>query len=206
MILAPLLIGATRFLVGARARWEGAAPTPAQRIYFANHASHLDTMVLWAALPPGLRRRTRPVAAADYWGRDRLHRHLALEVLDAVLIDRGAGADALIPLAEALREGDSLIVFPEGTRNPAPLPGPFKAGLYFLAKDFPQVELIPVYLDNLHRALPKGVYLPVPVSTAALFGPPMRVEPGEDKAAFLARAQAAVTALGRSLHPEPADD
>lgn len=206
MILAALLIGATRFLVGARARWEGAAPTPVQRIYFANHASHLDTMVLWAALPPGLRRRTRPVAAADYWGRDRLHRHLALEVLDAVLIDRGAGRDALIPLAEALRDGDSLIVFPEGTRNPAPLPGPFKAGLYFLARDFPQVELIPVYLDNLHRALPKGVYLPVPVSTAALFGPPMRVEPGEDKAAFLARARAAVTALGRSLHPEPADD
>ena len=205
MILGPLLIGATRFLVGARARWEGATPAPVQRIYFANHASHLDTMVLWAALPPELRRRTRPVAAADYWGRDRLHRYLALEVLNAVLIDRGAGPDALIPLAEALRAGDSLIVFPEGTRNPAPLPGPFKAGLYFLAKDFPQVELIPVYLDNLHRALPKGVYLPVPVSTAALFGPPMRVEPGEEKADFLARAHASVTALGRSLHPEEAD-
>ncbi len=205
MSIAPLLIGATRFLVGGRGRWLGAAPVPAQRIYFANHASHLDTMVLWAALPAELRRATRPVAAADYWGRDRLHRYLALEVLDAVLIDRGAGADALIPLADALRAGDSLIVFPEGTRNPAPLPGPFKAGLYFLARDFPGVELVPVYLDNLHRALPKGVYLPVPVSTAALFGAPIRVEPGEEKAAFLARAHAAVTALGLSLHPEAAD-
>lgn len=206
MTIASLLFGATRFLVGARARWMGATPSSAQRIYFANHASHLDTLVLWAALPAELRRRTRPVAAADYWGRNRLYRYLALDVLRAVLIDRGAGADALIPLADALRAGDSLIVFPEGTRNPAPLPGPFKAGLYFLGKDFPQVELVPVYLDNLHRALPKGVYLPVPVSTSALFGAPMQVEPGETKADFLARAQAAVTALGRSLHPEADDD
>ena len=206
MIVGPLLIGATRFLVGGRARWLGATPSPVQRIYFANHASHLDTMVLWAALPGELRRRTRPVAAADYWGGDPLHRYLALDVLNAVLIDRAVGgAEALVPLAEALRAGDSLIVFPEGTRNPAPLPGPFKAGLYFLARDFPGVELIPVYLDNLHRALPKGVLVPVPVSAAALFGAPMRVEPGEDKAAFLARAHAAVTALGVSLHPEGAD-
>jgi 1-acyl-sn-glycerol-3-phosphate acyltransferase len=206
MTTAALLIGATRFLVGGRPRWVGATPSPAQRIYFANHASHLDTMVLWAALPAELRRRPRPGAAADYWGADRLHRYLALEVLNAVLIDRAVGGPAaLVPLAEALGAGDSLIVFPEGTRNPAALPGPFKAGLYFLAKDFPQVELVPVYLDNLHRALPKGVYLPVPVSTAAHFGAPMRVEPGEEKAAFLARAHAAVTALGRALHPEGAD-
>ncbi len=205
MSLAALLIGATRFLVGGRGRWVGTAPSRAQRIYFANHASHLDTLVLWAALPPDLRAGTRPVAAADYWGRDRLHRYLAGEVLGAVLIDRGAGAEALVPLAVALREGASLIVFPEGTRTIAPLPGPFKSGLYHLAREFPEVELVPVYLDNLHRALPKGVYLPVPVSTSALFGAPLRVGEGEDKTAFLARARAAVTALGLSLHPELAD-
>jgi 1-acyl-sn-glycerol-3-phosphate acyltransferase len=199
------LIGATRFLVGGRARWIGTAPGQEQRIYFANHASHMDALVLWAALPAELRRSTRPVAAADYWGRDRVHRYLAEQVLGAVLIERGGGAAALVPLAEALRAGASLIVFPEGTRNPEPLPGPFKAGLYFLALDFPEVELVPVYLDNLHRALPKGVLLPVPVSAAALFGAPMRVEADEEKAAFLARAHAAVMALGRGQHPELAD-
>ena len=143
-------------LVGGRARWIGSRPDPVQRIYFANHASHMDALVLWAALPAELRRGTRPVAAADYWGRDPLRRRLAEEVLGAVLIERGTGAEALVPLAAALREGASLIVFPEGTRNPEPLPGPFKAGLYFLAREFPGVELVPVYLDNLNRALPKG--------------------------------------------------
>jgi 1-acyl-sn-glycerol-3-phosphate acyltransferase len=203
--LGSALIGATRFLVGGRARWIGSRPDSVQRIYFANHASHMDALVLWAALPAELRRTTKPVAAADYWGRDPWRRRLAEEVLGAVLIERGTGAEALVPLAAALREGASLIVFPEGTRNPEPLPGPFKAGLYFLARDFSGVELVPVYLDNLNRALPKGVLLPVPVSSAALFGAPMAVEPSEEKAEFLARAQAAVTALGRLQHPEVAD-
>jgi len=203
--LGAALIGANRFLVGGRARWIGTRPGPAQRIYFANHASHMDTLVLWAALPAELRRTTRPVAAADYWGGDRVRRYLAEAVLGAVLIDRGAGAEALVPLAAALREGFSLIVFPEGTRGAEVLPGPFRAGLYFLARDFPEVELVPVYLDNLNRALPKGVLLPVPVSAAALFGAPMQVGAGEEKAAFLARAHAAVSALGRGQHPELAD-
>ncbi len=205
-MIAPLLIGAMRFLVGGRARWIGTVPTPAQRIYFANHTSHLDTLVLWAALPRSLRATTRPVAAADYWGGDRLRRHLALSTLGAVLIERGAGADALLPLADALRDGASLIVFPEGTRHPQLLPAAFRSGLYHLARDFPGVELVPVYLDNLHRAWPKGTLVPVPVSTGVLFGAPLRVGLGEERNPFLARARDAVIALGRSAHPEAAAD
>jgi 1-acyl-sn-glycerol-3-phosphate acyltransferase len=201
-MIAALLIGAMRFLVGGRARWIGTSPAPTQRVYFANHTSHLDTLVLWAALPPSLRATTRPVAAADYWGGDRLRRHLALSTLDAVLIDRGAGADALLPLADALRAGASLIIFPEGTRHPQLLPAAFRSGLYHLAREFPAVELVPVYLDNLHRAWPKGTFLPVPVSTGVLFGAPLRVALGEERNRFLARARDAVIALGRSVHPE----
>lgn len=204
-MIAPLLIGASRFLVGGRARWIGTVPSPTQRIYFANHTSHLDTLVLWAALPPSLRGTTRPVAAADYWGADRLRRHLASATLGAVLIERGAGAEALVPLADALRAGASLIVFPEGTRRPQPMPAAFRSGLYHLARDFPAVELVPVYLDNLHRAWPKGTLLPVPVSTGVLFGAPLRVGLGEERNAFLARARDAVIALGRTVHPEAVD-
>jgi 1-acyl-sn-glycerol-3-phosphate acyltransferase len=205
VILASVLIGAMRFLVGGKARWVGSAPTLAQRIYFANHTSHLDTLVLWSALPPGLRARTRPVAAADYWGAGPLRRRLARSMLDAVPIRRGAGAEALAPLAQALRDGASLIVFPEGTRGPGLMPAPFRSGLYHLARDFPAVELVPVYLDNLYRAWPKGTLLPVPVSTAVRFGAALRLEPGEARPAFLARTREAVCRLGRQVHPEAGD-
>lgn len=195
-----LLIGATRFLVGGRALWLGCKPTPAKRIYFANHSSHLDTLVLWAALPAALRATTRPVAAADYWGGTRLHRFVALDVLGAVLIERGAGPDALIPLNDALKNGASLIVFPEGTRGADLLPGPFKSGLYYLARDNPDAELVPVWLDGLQRAFPKGTYLPVPIASTALFGTPIRLHPDEDKADFLARARGEIIALAQQRH------
>ncbi|HET9067186.1 MAG TPA: lysophospholipid acyltransferase family protein [Amaricoccus sp.] len=205
MILASVLIGAMRFLVGGRARWLGTLPTPGQRIYFANHTSHLDALVLWAALPPGPRARTRPVAAEEYWSAGRLRRRLAGRMLGAVLIRRGAGAEALAPLEAALAEGDSLIVFPEGTRGAEVLPAAFRSGLWQLARAHPAVELVPVYLDNLHRAWPKGTLLPVPVSAAVIFGEPIRLEAGEGRGAFLGRARAAVAALGRGAHPEAGD-
>jgi len=193
------LIAATRFLVGGQGIWVGCAPEPRQRIYFANHGSHLDTILLWAALPPHLRASTHPVAAADYWGRGRLRRYVALEVLNAVLIDRQATrrteGGPLGPLKATLAAGESLIIFPEGTRAAERLPGPFKPGLFHLASDFPDVELVPVYLDNLARAFPKGSYFPVPIACAARFGPPIALAPGEAKSAFLERAREAVVAL-----------
>lgn len=192
-----LLIGLARFLVGGQAVWFGTAPSARQRIYFANHASHLDTLLLWAALPPDLRRLTHPVAAADYWGKGPVRRYIATRVLNAVLIDRQGGGKAspLEPLAERLREGHSLIIFPEGTRAGERLPGPFKSGLYHLALDFPAAELVPVYLDNLRRAFPKGSLLPVPISCTARFGAPVALGEGEAKADFLDRARQAVAAL-----------
>lgn len=198
-MIRTLLIGATRFLVGGQGVWIGCAPSRRQRIYFANHASHLDTVTLWAALPPELRALTHPVAAADYWGGDRLRRHIAIDVLNAVLIDRKgtghAGGGPLEPLRKVLAAGESLIIFPEGTRAAERLPGPFKSGLYHLATEFAGAELVPVYLDNMRRALPKGSFFPVPISCAVRFGTPLTITPGEPKAAFLDRAREAVVAL-----------
>lgn len=195
-MIGALIIAATRFLVGGTAVWVGCQLSARQRIYFANHSSHLDTVILWAAIPADLRRRVRPVAAADYWGKGRLRRHIALKVLNAVLIDRQTrSANPLQPLEDALAAGDSLIFFPEGTRASERLPGPFKGGLYHLARAFPEVELVPVFLDNLRRALPKGSLLPVPISCVARFGCPIRLEPGEAKPAFLERSRKAVEAL-----------
>ena len=195
-MIGALIIGATRFLVGGTAAWVGCGPSAKQRIYFANHSSHLDTIILWSAIPADLRRRVRPVAAADYWGRGRLRRHIALKVLNAVLIDRETRSkNPLEPLDTALLAGDSLIIFPEGTRGIEKLPSPFKGGLHNLARAHPDVELVPVFLDNLRRALPKGSFLPVPISCVARFGCPLQLREGEPKAEFLARARAAVEAL-----------
>lgn len=204
-MLELLLIGLTRFLVGGRAYWLGCAPEPRQRIYFANHTSNLDTVVLWAALPPELRQSTRPVAAADYWGHGRLRRAFGIGVLRAVLIDRATGGRAALdPLHAALAEGDSLIIFPEGGRFPGPLPQPFKSGLYHLAQAHPDVELIPVWLENSGRALPKGASIPIPVSASAVFGVPLAPMPEEERDAFLERARAALVALATRLTEERA--
>jgi 1-acyl-sn-glycerol-3-phosphate acyltransferase len=195
MWLSTLLIGTVRLLVGATPRWTGSAPTGAQRIYFANHSSHIDTIALWSALPPALRAKTRPMAAADYWGASRLRRYVVLQGLNALLIDRNRtdpDADPLEPLYAALDCGDSLILFPEGTRQFQAQPGPFKSGLFHLAERYPQVDLIPVYLENLNRSMPKGTFLPVPIICTVRFGATLQRIQNENKHGFLERAREAV--------------
>ena len=90
-----------RLVTGARAHWHGCEPSTQQRIYFANHTSHIDTVALWSALPPDLRAKTRTAAAADYWGSSALKRMIALQALNAVLIDRKR-ADPEADVAPAL--------------------------------------------------------------------------------------------------------
>lgn len=193
-MLPCLLAASAKLFIGAYPRWEGSVPQARQRIYFANHTSHLDTVALWAALPRSLRARTRPVAANDYWGKG-LHGILALRGFNAVLIDRhrsNGQQDPLQPLYEALEQGDSLILFPEGTRHDDRLPQSFKAGLFHLAQRFPQVEFIAVYLDNARRCLPKGSVVPLPLICTVRFGPCVELGPGESRQDFLERARAAV--------------
>ena len=196
-MLSSLLVAAVKIFIGAYPRWVGSRPNDTQRIYFANHASHLDTVALWSALPPALREHTRPVAARDYWSKG-VRKLIADKGFNAVLIERDRSkceGDPLQPLHDALDAGDSLILFPEGTRNHEPLPQPFKAGLFHLAQQYPHVELVPVYLDNARRALPKGSMVPVPLVCTARFGAPLARVPDEDKAQFLERARNAVVEL-----------
>lgn len=196
VVLRELLCGAVRFLVGAYR--SGALPAGyRQRIYFANHSSHLDTLTLLAALPLRARLLTRPVAARDYWCASKLRQWVAENVLNVVFIDRvrQEGQDPLEPVHAALREGYSLIFFPEGTRNQAEMPLPFKSGLYHLAQAHEDARLTPVYLENLYRILPKGSCLPVPLINKVQFGEVMPRVDGESKPDFLTRAHALVCGL-----------
>ncbi|MFL9667020.1 lysophospholipid acyltransferase family protein [Variovorax sp. AB1(2024)] len=272
-----LLLGIVRLLTGAQARWYGCPPKAEQRIYFANHQSHADLVMIWAALPEELRSITRPIAARDYWANTPVKRWITTEVFNAVYVERAATtapapaasvevpppvaaepappaeriepsmepllpmslpfadasaevvrdaqgqldlsappppppapppaapepepavaaptADPLAPLIEALRSGDSIIIFPEGTRGHTGEPQKFKSGLYALATMFPEVVLVPAWIDNVQRVMPKGEIVPVPILCSVTFGAPIRVEEGEERRPFLDRARAAVIAL-----------
>jgi len=186
-----------RLITGAQGHWYGSPPKAEQRIYFANHQSHFDWVLIWAALPRDLRAITRPIAARDYWTSSKLKHWITREIFNAVYVSRQrqADEDPLEPLMEALRNGDSLVIFPEGTRGHAADPAPFKAGLYHLAEAFPEVQLIPAWIDNVQRVMPKGEVVPVPILCSVTFGAPLQLQPGEDKRAFLDRAREAVMAL-----------
>ncbi|MDP3196738.1 1-acyl-sn-glycerol-3-phosphate acyltransferase [Tabrizicola sp.] len=188
-----------RFMTAPRAIWQGIEPVPHQRVYFANHSSNGDFVLLWTTLPSPLRRQTRPVAALDYWLTSPLRAFIGREVFNAVLIDRRPEARTEDPVAQmvaALDQGSSLILFPEGQRNSSDAPLlPFKSGLYHLAKARPGVDLVPVWIANLNRVMPKGEVIPVPLICTLTFGSPLHLEPDETKEAFLERATQALLAL-----------
>jgi 1-acyl-sn-glycerol-3-phosphate acyltransferase len=192
-----VLLNFVRLLTGAQARWYGCPPKAEQRIYFANHQSHADLVMIWAALPEELRSITRPIAAKDYWTKTPFKQWITTSVFNAVYVDRErkGDEDPLQPLVDALTSGDSIIIFPEGTRGNADEPQPFKSGLYSLAQKFPQVVLVPAWIDNIQRVMPKGEVVPVPILCSVTFGAPIVLGADEERRAFLDRARLAVIAL-----------
>jgi 1-acyl-sn-glycerol-3-phosphate acyltransferase len=197
-VIALGLAAFARIMSGARARWVGCQPDVRQRVYFANHTSHMDAIVIWAVLPPEVRQLTRPVAARDYWNAGRVRRYLATREFHAVLIDRaitGVHQNPVDELANAMGTRHSLIFFPEGQRGTEPEPRAFRSGLFRLAERMPQVDLIPVYLTNMERVMPRGALVPVPLQSDVIFGAPIRLSEGEGKRAFLDRARDAVASL-----------
>ncbi len=267
-LMSLFLLTLVRFLTGAQERLYGCPPKAEQRIYFANHQSHADLVMIWAALPQELRSITRPIAARDYWTKTPFRQWITTAVFNAVYVtrqtapaqpaaaaaaaaataaDEGAAAappatgamaglsalsaavadaalataggpdpvpdalppeptpealraavrpdDPLAPLVQALESGDSIVIFPEGTRGHGDEPQPFKSGLYMLARMFPQVVLVPAWINNVQRVMPKGEVVPVPILCSVTFGAPVALAPGEERRPFLDRARAAVIAL-----------
>jgi len=200
MIATAAVTGIARGFTGVRAHWLGCTPGPVPRIYFANHTSHVDFVLIWTVLPPAQRRAVRPVACAEYWLANRLRRFVSERFFQAVLIDRNPEPPRhpIALMATVLDAGSSLIVFPEGTRKTGPERLlPFKGGLYHLARSRPDVELVPVWIENLSRVMPKGEFVPVPLLCSVTFGTPLRMSGGEDKAAFLDRTRHALLELRR---------
>ncbi|WP_313351469.1 lysophospholipid acyltransferase family protein [Paracoccus sp. (in: a-proteobacteria)] len=192
------LVATARVLISLRAI-DLPPPAAAPRILVANHVSHADFVALWSALPKPHRLRTRPVAGADYWERSALRRWIAHQVFRAVLIDRDPASrrsDPIETVAEVLRGGEDVIFFPEGTRNltDARLL-PLKSGIYHLSRAVPEAEIVPAWILNLDRILPKGAFLPVPLNCAVRFGAPLHPGPQESRDDFLQRLTQAMLTL-----------
>lgn len=211
LVIARCFVGLARVISGGSIRWSTRLDPHVQRVMFANHTSNLDFVALWASLPVAMRRHTRPVAAQDYWERNRLRRFVCANVFRAVLIPRGAdvsyapdalpaaevGKEGVRRMVQALEAGDSLIIFPEGHRHQDDSVGAFKTGLYHLAVSRPGLEMVPVYMQNMNRILPKGEMLPVPLLGHVTIGAPIHLGEGEDKRVFLNRAREAIEELSR---------
>jgi 1-acyl-sn-glycerol-3-phosphate acyltransferase len=202
------MVAVARTITRLSVRFVGRIDDARQRIYFANHTSHLDFILIWSSLPRHVRERTRPVAGRDYWERSRFRRYYVRKVFDAVLIDRplldagtlrGDGErnrpEALEQMLKGLGDEHSLILFPEGTRGSGESIAQFRSGLFYLCRERPDVELVPVRIHGAHRVLPKGRIIPRPQESDLTFGPPMHLEDGETKTAFIERARTALRML-----------
>lgn len=188
-----------QFITAVRADWRGIQPIRRQRIYFANHTSNADLPLIWTVLPPALRRETRPVAAADYWLKNKARAFIGPEVFRAVLIDRRTEhqtEDPIQKIIDALDQGSSIIIFPEGGRNRSEEPlMPLKAGIFNVARQRPEIDLVPTWIDNISSIMPSGEVIPVPLGCTITFGAPMHVASEETKDAFLERAAQAMIDL-----------
>ncbi|MCU0229204.1 MAG: 1-acyl-sn-glycerol-3-phosphate acyltransferase [Bryobacterales bacterium] len=177
------------------------APT----IYYANHTSHADVLLLLAALPPDVRGSVRPVAASDYWNRDPVRRFLAQEVFRCIAVSRlevNRNANPLDAMQRALLAGQSLILFPEGTRGDGTRLLPFRSGIHRLLQATPAAQAVPVWIQNAHRALPRGSWLPAPVPCTVTFGAPLHLSTGTPKAGVLAAASLALEEVARECIPK----
>lgn len=202
LVLRPVAL----LMLGITLRGREFLPKAGPAIVVANHNSHLDTLVLLSLMPLRLIDKVRPVAAADYFLKNRLLAWFSLTLLNILPLERGNAARGEDPLAEsaaALERGEVLIVFPEGSRGSAEVMGKFKGGIARLKERFPAVPVIPVFLHGAGKALPRGEIVLVPVVVDAVVGEPV-AWPG-NRAQFTADLEAAVRGLGADL-PKAFDD
>ena len=192
-------------VIGLRYVW-GKMPHPdGPVIYIANHNSHLDAMSLMTIVPSHRIHLTHSVAAQDFFGRSGFRSWSMKNLVNAVLISRSKedrDVDPIELLDAMLRQGHSLILFPEGTRGVPGVMADFKRGVGHLASRHPDIPVIPVYLDGLYRNLPKGRTLIVPFGGTLVMGDPMSFPSGTTVDAITEKAQSAIASMASELKNE----
>jgi 1-acyl-sn-glycerol-3-phosphate acyltransferase len=162
-----------RFFTGADIVGRERLPVNGPAIVAANHASHVDTLLLLTMFPARTLDRVRPAAAADYFLKGPVMSWFSRNIIGIVPVERkkaGSGEDVLAPLRDALAAGDIVIIFPEGTRGDGEAMAQLKSGVARLAEAFPEAPVTPAWLQGAGRVLPKGALLPVPMNCTVLVG------------------------------------
>jgi 1-acyl-sn-glycerol-3-phosphate acyltransferase len=186
--------------LGVTVRHRERLPADGPAVLVANHNSHLDTMVLMTLLPPRLLPKVRPVAAADYFLKNRLLAWFSLKIIGILPIVRGGGGkngDPLAAVHEALARGEIVILFPEGSRGEPERLSEFKSGVAHLARAHPEVPVIPAFLHGLGKSLPKGSAVFVPFCCDVVVGEPIPWQ--EDRKLYLQELRERMNALAGEI-------
>ena len=161
-----------------RPQASGAEHLPVQGAFIlaANHASHADSAVIYAAVPRALRSRLLAAAAQDYFFEGGLRQYMARALFNAIPVDRESAKrrDPLRHVVRALREGYGVLIYPEGTRSLSGEIGPFRSGIGRLIAQFPDALVIPTLLEGTSEVMPKGRSVPLPRRVRVTFGAPLR--------------------------------
>lgn len=193
LIVRPFIL----FVTGVYVKGYEHLPLEKPCIIAANHNSHLDTLILLSLFPNSQLKRVRPVAAADYFMKNKLTAWCSKNFIGIIPLKRKITATHSHPLAEvyqALEQGESIIIFPEGSRGEPEELAPFKKGIAHLAKDFPQIPIVPVCIRGAGKVLPKGEALLVPFGLDVNIASPLYYT-DESCQAFVARLEEHVKAL-----------
>ena len=175
LVIRPFLA----LFIGLRVSGRAHLPESGSFILIANHSSHLDTVSLLSLFPLNRLRRIRPVAAADYFERNKAISILSRTLFNILPIVRKhitAENNPIRQMRSALDAGDSLIIFPEGTRGTGEELGEFRSGVSHLLEKMPEVCVVPAYLINMGRSLPKGEFIPVPFFCEIRLGKPVTIQ------------------------------
>lgn len=148
-----------------------------QFILIANHNSHMDTMAIMSAIPSRYIHKVHPIAARDFFGGSLFKKILMRYLVNATLIQRDRddpNNDPIDSMDKMLKKSRSLILFPEGSRGIPGVMAKFKKGLGYLIQRNPEINVIPVYLDNVYKTLPRGKNLILPYNCSIKFGDPIK--------------------------------
>lgn len=185
------------FVLGINIRHREKLPDTGPVVIIANHNSHLDTLVLMSLFKGRSFQKVRPVAAGDYFMKNKFLAFFSTRVMNIIPIQRKMTKDIrgmFSPIIEAIDDDGIIILFPEGSRGEAEQLSKYKSGIYYLMREVPDVEIVPVFMHGLGKALPKGSFIFVPFFVDILVGDPFKFD--ENRKAFMDTLNERMDTLG----------